>query len=93
LTENLSGPIWTGSEVYRVSAALMRELWDGRQPLRLIGLALTGLDDGSYTQYSLADHDESRIREQKADRVMDAIRSRFGKDMLKRGSLIDQNIR
>ena len=77
------------NEIYHASETLMRELWDGRSPLRLIGIALTGLDDGTYSQYSLADHDESRIREQKADRVMDEIRSRFGNDMLKRGSLMD----
>ena len=81
------------NEVYQAAVILLRELWDGKKPLRLIGLSLTGLDDGSYQQFSLMDQNEKRIREQKADKVMDDIRSRFGRDMVRRGSLINNDIR
>ena len=81
------------NEVYQAAVILLRELWDGKKPLRLIGLSLTGLDDGSYQQFSLMDQNEKRIREQKADKVMDDIRSRFGRDMVRRGSLVNNDIR
>lgn len=81
------------NEVYQAAVTLIRELWDGKKPLRLIGLSLTGLDDGTYQQFSLMDQDESRTREEKADRVMDEIRSRFGRGMIKRGSLLNSDIR
>ena len=81
------------NEVYKTATVLIRELWDGNKPLRLIGLSLTGLDDGSYRQFSLMDQDEKRLREQQADKVMDDLRSRFGRDIVKRGSLLDHDIR
>ena len=80
------------NEVYRVATTLLRELWDGKKPLRLIGLALTGLDDGTFSQYSLMDQDGKREKEQKADKAMDEIRSKFGKDMVKRGSMLREKL-
>lgn len=81
------------NEVFIISKALIRELWDGRAPLRLIGVSMTCLDDGTYQQYSLLDQDEKRIREQNADKVIDEIRAKFGKDIVKRGSMLDSDMK
>ena len=79
--------------MYKAALILIRELWDGKKPLRLIGISLTGLDDGTFRQFSLMDQDEKRVREQKADKAMDEIRSRFGTDMVKRGSIIGSSLK
>ncbi len=76
-------------EVYRVAVRLLRELWDGRTPLRLLGLSLTEIDHGDAQQLSLfPDEERERLleKERKLDRTVDEIRKRFGSDMIKRGS-------
>ncbi len=76
-------------EVYRVAAGLLRELWDGKTPLRLLGLALTELDHGDAKQLSLfPDEERERLleRERRLDQTVDDIRRKFGSDMIKRGS-------
>ena len=81
------------NEIYTVSKGLLREMWDGRKPLRLIGVSLTNLNEEEYQQTSFHDYDPEKEKERKADQVMDAIRSRFGRGMVKRGSMIGEDIR
>ena len=69
------------SEVYETSKKLFRELWDGRTPLRLLGIALTDLTRERYIQLSLFhdnDAEEARERSRKLDRTVDEIRNKFG---------------
>ena len=79
------------NEIYHTAKQLFRELWDQKTPLRLIGLALTNLDQGNYTQLSLF-MDEKREKEQRADKAVDQIRMKFGKNMIKRGSMLDSDM-
>lgn len=74
-------------EIHRVACALFDELWDRRTPLRLLGLALTDLDDGSAVQQSLF-HDEKKERDRDLDAAVDSIRKMFGSDTINRGSVI-----
>lgn len=77
-------------EVHRVAVHLLRELWDGRTPLRLLGLSLTEIDRGHAQQLSLfPDEERERYleRERKLDRTVDEIRKKFGSDKIKRGSV------
>ena len=74
-------------EIHRVACALFDELWDRRTPLRLLGLTLTDLDDGSAVQQSLF-HDEKKERDRDLDAAVDSIRKMFGSDTINRGSVI-----
>ncbi len=77
-------------EVHREAVSLLRELWNGKTPLRLLGLSLTELDRGHAEQLSLfPDEERERYleRERKLDRTVDDIRKKFGSDLIKRGSV------
>ena len=63
-------------EIYINATRLFKEFWKG-QPLRLIGVALTGLTDGTYEQMSLFEDTENKERHRKLDAAMDEIRMKF----------------
>ena len=64
------------TEVYEISKALFQELWDGRTPLRLLGISLTNLSRDGEAQMSLFDEgDKEKAR--KIDKAVDAIRFVF----------------
>ena len=72
-------------EVYDIAKILFSELWDGHTPLRLLGLALTGLTRDGEGQLSLFDGgDKTKARE--IDKAVDAIRDKFGSGMIQRGA-------
>lgn len=81
----LAEPTDISIEVYRTAKALFAELWDGRTPLRLLGVALTHITHDEVTQLSLFT-DENRERARKLDRAADAINKKFGSDTLVRGT-------
>ena len=64
---------------------MFSELWDRRTPLRLLGVALTGLTRDDSRQLSLFP-DEKKEREKELDKIIDSIRHRFGTGTIVRGS-------
>jgi DNA polymerase-4 len=67
--------------------------WDCRRPIRLLGIGIANIDEDMPEQISIFDvnsdlPDEVR-REERLEKAMDAIRSRFGSDKLKRAKLLD----
>ena len=83
----------TGStrEIYRVAVEIMRQSWTPlTKPIRLLTVTASGLTGTAQTQTSLFDLPGGRAREdEQLDRVMDALRGRFGRDALSFGSLVD----
>ncbi len=78
------------SEIYKLSMKLLRELWDGKTPLRLLGVALSEIDRGDAVQLSLFDSEESIIRrekDRKLDRTVDEIRKKFGSGTIRLGGV------
>lgn len=69
---------------------LFMESWKG-QPLRLIGVALTGLTTEVYEQFSFFEDPKDRERKMKLDQAVDDLRGRFGNSIITRGSLLNQN--
>lgn len=74
-------------EVYAVAKRLFAELWDRRTPLRLMGLAMTGVAGEGEEQMSLFP-DEKKERARRIDRAVDGIRGRFGADTIVRGTTV-----
>ena len=91
----LDSPTDTTREIYETSKRLLLELWQDRSPLRLLSVALTNLtkEEGG-AQMSLFGEDEhpSRERDQKLDRAVDALRSKFGSDIIRRGTVAERKI-
>lgn len=86
-------PTFLTMDIYKTGSALLDANWDRRRPVRLLGIGLGNIDEGIPEQISIFDMndklpDESK-REEKLERTMDEIRSRFGSDKLKRAKLVD----
>ena len=80
------------NEIYETSVKLFDELWDGHTPLRLLGISLTGIRrEGDYVQKLLFD-DEKKEKARSLDKAVDSIRNKFGLEILKRGSMVENNI-
>ena len=77
-------------EVYANARKLFAEFWKG-QPLRLIGVALTGLTEDGFEQMSLFEDCSKKEQRQKLDAAMDAIRMKFGNDKITRASIMNSN--
>lgn len=88
------------SKVYEVAKRLFKELWDGRTPLRLIGLSLSEMDREGQEQMTLfgsesgfAEDAPDSEKDRSADRAVDSLRERFGSDIIKRGGMINSGIK
>lgn len=86
-------PSYLTKDIYRTGAELLMDNWDCRRPIRLLGIGIANIDEDMPEQISIFDvnsdlPDEVR-REERLEKAMDAIRSRFGSDKLKRAKLLD----
>lgn len=89
---SLSSATDVTDEIYENARRLFLEFWKG-QPLRLIGVALTGLTDESFEQMSLFEDTKKKEQRQKLDATLDAIRMKFGNDKITRASIMNSNAR
>ena len=87
---SLSSTTDVTDEIYENARRLFLEFWKG-QPLRLIGVALTGLTDESFEQMSLFEDTKKKEQRQKLDATLDAIRMKFGNDKITRASIMNSN--
>ena len=70
---------------------LFDELWDGRTPLRLIGISMTNITREETAQMSLFP-DKNRDKARKLDKAYDAINNKFGSATIVRGSSMKSNL-
>ena len=75
-------------EIYRCAKQLFRESWKG-EPLRLIGVSVTGLTEDDFEQLSLFEDPEKKEKSRKLDAALDAIRQKFGNDKVTRASILN----
>ena len=87
----LGEPTDITSEIYDIAKKLFSELWDRRTPLRLLGVSLSHLTRDGYEQQSFFPNIE-RERGKKLDKAVDSIRSKFGTDMIVRGTVFQSGI-
>ena len=82
----------SATAVYEAAKKLLSELWKDHRPLRLMSVALTGVSkDPAAEQLSLFDEPEkqiSREKQERLDKAVSAIRSKFGFDAIQRGTLV-----
>nr|MCR5604883.1 DNA polymerase IV [Lachnospiraceae bacterium] len=74
-------------EVHKVARELLKELWNDKRPLRLMGIALTDLSDESEpVQMTMFREEEQINREkgQKLDKAVDSLRNKFGSGIITR---------
>lgn len=75
--------------IYQTACTLFDELWDGT-PVRLLGLRTGKLvEDDTPVQLSIFDYTTPvSEKQQKLDAALDTIRSKYGENAIKRGSLL-----
>ena len=89
----LDRPIDTTREVYETARELLAELWKDQKPLRLISVALTNVTRTDEEQLSLfTEETNSRKRNERLDQTVDALRSRFGSDIIQRGTVVKSGV-
>ena len=91
----LERPTDTTNEVYEISRRLLRELWKDKRPLRLLSVSLTNLSRaGEGEQLTLfGEEDDAEAEKQaKIDRAVDALRSKFGADIIQRGTVMGSGL-
>ena len=80
------------TELYEAACGLFDEAWDGMTPLRQLGVQVTRLSGEPYQQYDLfsglsPEQFEKKLR---LDETVDALRDKFGEDILRRGKFANQ---
>jgi DNA polymerase-4 len=75
------------SEIFETACRLFGEIWDGVTPLRQLGVQVTRLSRESYRQYDFFSGmtPQQFEKKMKLDETVDALRDKFGEDILRRG--------
>ena len=74
-------------ELYHAARELLRAMWDGKTPLRQLGIQITRLMDTSARQVSLFDAaDYEKLS--KFDKTVDALREKYGEQALFRAAFL-----
>ena len=72
--------------IFEAACRVFDEAWDGVTPLRQLGVQMTGLTQEPYEQYDLFSGMSPRQyeRKMKLDETVDALRDKFGEDVIRR---------
>lgn len=83
----LSGATNITTEIFEAACCLFEEAWDGVTPLRQLGVQVTRLSREPYQQYDLFSgmSPQQFEKKMKLDETVDALRDKFGEDILRRG--------
>lgn len=88
-------PTYLTKDIYKTAAFLLDENWAPKRPIRLLGVGISGFDEGENDQISFFDLDEKlpdeRKREEKLEKTIDSIRARYGSDVVKRAKLLEDD--
>ncbi|MCG0274881.1 MAG: DNA polymerase IV [Thermosediminibacteraceae bacterium] len=89
ITRSATVPYTSSTEdIYGTAKRLLHSNWDGRTPLRLLGVSLSGLIK-EFDQISIFEADEKKKR---LDRVIDEIREKFGDGAIFRAKLKSRDV-
>ena len=80
------------SEIYQSACRIFDEAWDGITPLRQLGVQMTQLANEPYQQYDLFSgvSPQQFERKLKIDEMVDALRDKYGEDVIRRGQFADK---
>ena len=83
----LSGATNITGELFEAACRVFDEAWDQVTPLRQLGVQMTRLSSEPYQQYDLFSGMSPQQYEKKLrlDETVDALRDKFGEDILRRG--------
>ena len=73
-------------EIYQAVCSILEEIWDGKTPLRQMGVQLSKVSHDPYRQYSMFEKRYERL--EKLDTAVDFIRDKYGEDAIRRASVL-----
>ena len=78
-------------EIFQAACLLFDQMWDGKTPLRQLGVQVTALFDEPYRQYDLFSGVSPQQYEKKLrlDETVDALRDKFGEEIIRRAKFTD----
>lgn len=86
-------PTYLTKDIYNTGFSLLADNWDCKRPVRLLGISLANIVEDYPEQLSIFDVNETvpdaGRKEEKLEKAMDDIRTRFGHGMIKRAKLVD----
>ena len=88
---SLPAPTSNASDIAEAALALLPKLHSFPVPLRAVTVAATRLTDGSVTQMSIFDVEKDE-REEKLEKSIDSIRSKYGYKSVKRGLMLKNDL-
>lgn len=81
------------NEIYEIACKLLDNLWDGRTPLRHLGVHASKVEeDKGIRQLTIFDIEQPYDKLNKLDKAVDSIRSKYGPDSIKRATFIEHPI-
>ena len=84
----LQEPTDITDDIFQTVMLLFEALWDGKTPLRLLGVSLSEVShEGEAQQLSFFSESEEKVKARRVDKTVDEIRKRFGYDTIKRASV------
>ena len=87
----LLSPTDVTEEIYHAACRVFRLLWDGKTPIRQIGVHTSKVQTDAVRQYNLFDRDKYD-RLAVLDRTIDRIRERYGEASIFRASFLGSNV-
>lgn len=87
--KTLEAPTDVTAEIYEAAKALLKKVgWRGERRVRLLGVTAQKLTTGATVQPDLFGASEKSAKLREVESAVDAIRSKFGKGAVKRGTLV-----
>lgn len=84
----LKAPTDVSTEILKEAMALFRRNYHWSAPLRSVGIAVTDFDFDGCVQFDLEQTQEKREKQERLERTVDALKSRFGNYCIQRASLL-----
>lgn len=89
----LVNPTDRDDEIYSCAEELFDKFWIKNEPVRLIGVGLTGFIEEPNRQLSLWDDPEEEKQADDLQSTLDNLKDKFGESMIKRASDLDYSQR
>ena len=78
-------------EIYTAACKIFKKLWDGRMPIRQIGVHTSKVESDAGRQYNLFDL-QKYDRLETLNRTVDSIREKYGEDAIFRAGFLKSNV-
>ena len=89
----LYAPTDSSREIAEAAYAILKREWNGKTPIRMLTVTVTGLtDEDAPVQLDLFSSEECNENRSKRDKAIDKIRQKYGSNSIVTGSVVKTDI-